>query len=57
MAPSAEDMRLTGIDRHQGAHAPKPLRVPWISLTFSGLLPADGQTIMTRERSVPDPRT
>jgi len=52
MARSAEDMRLTGIDMHQGAPAPEPPRVPRISLTFSGLPPADGQTIVTRERGV-----
>jgi hypothetical protein len=52
MARSAEDMRLTGIDRHQGAPAPEPPRVPRISLTFSGLPPADGHTILTRERGV-----
>ena len=52
MARSAEDMRLTGIDRHQGAPAPEPPRVPRISLTFSGLPPADGHTIVTRERGV-----
>jgi hypothetical protein len=52
MARSAEDIRLTGTDMHQGAPAPEPPRVPRISLTFSGLPPADGQTILTRERGV-----
>src|ERR1051325_10293350 len=41
----------TGIDRPQGAPAPEP-PVPRISLTFSGLPPADWQTIVTRERGV-----
>jgi len=52
MARSAKDIRLTGIDMHQGAPAPEPPRVPRISLTFSGLPPADGHTILTRERGV-----
>ena len=52
MARSAEDIRLTGIDMHQGAPAPEPPRVPRISLTFSGLPPADGHTILTRECGV-----
>jgi hypothetical protein len=52
MARAAEDRRLTGIERHQGAPAPEPPRVPRIALTFSGLPPAAGHTIVTRERGM-----